>query len=82
MVIHGRLDWRVDIDSQYWPLVRALKAGNKPHEAMVKRFEGHGFFKEKNQIELYSAIQAFLARYMPTAQNPSTETVAATKQGG
>jgi dipeptidyl aminopeptidase/acylaminoacyl peptidase len=79
MVIHGRLDWRLDIDSQYWPLVRALKAGNKPHEAMVKRFEGHGFFKEKNQIELYSAIQAFLSRYMPTAQNPPAEAIAGTQ---
>ena len=44
---------------------------------MVKCFEGHGFFKEKNQIELYSAIQAFLSRYMPTTQNRGAEAIAA-----
>lgn len=76
MVIHGRLDWRVDIDGQYRPLVRALKAEGKTHVAMVKRFEGHGFFKEQNQIELYSAMQDFLARYMPTVVNPSPTTTA------
>ncbi len=77
MVIHGRLDGRVDIDGQYRPLVRALKAGNKTHQTLVKRFEGHGFFKEQNQIELYSAMEDFLARHMPTSMNPAPESVAA-----
>jgi len=76
MVIHGRLDPRVDIDGQYRPLVRALKAENKTHEALVKRYEGHGFFKEQNQIELYAAMQAFLARYMPSKLNPAPSSAA------
>lgn len=76
MVVHGRLDPRVDIDGQYRPLIRALKAENKTYEALVKRFEGHGFFKEQNQVELYTAMQAFLAQHMPTRMNPAPAGVA------
>ncbi len=79
MVVHGRLDPRVDIDGQYRPLIRALKAENKTYEALVKRYEGHGFFKEQNQIELYTAMQAFLARYMPSDLNPAPLSVADTR---
>jgi len=79
MVVHGRLDPRVDIDGQYRPLIRALIAENKTYEALVKRHEGHGFFKEQNQIELYTAMQAFLARYMPSDLNPAPLSVADTR---
>lgn len=69
-VVHGQDDPRVDIDSQFWPLVRELKKHGKTFESMVKRHEGHGFFKEANQVELYTAIEAFLDRYMPAGTRP------------
>jgi len=68
LVVHGRLDSRVESDYQYQPLVRALKKHDKVHETLYKRHEGHGFYREQNQIELYEKIEGFLARYMPAEE--------------
>lgn len=76
MMIHGHFDFFVDIDEQYWPMVRALKSADNPPESFVRRFEGGGFTKEQNNIELYSAVQDFLAQHMPTPLNPAPAGVA------
>ncbi|MGD8976601.1 MAG: prolyl oligopeptidase family serine peptidase [Gammaproteobacteria bacterium] len=76
MMIHGHFDSLVDIDVQYWPMVRALKSADNPPLSFVRRFEGHGFVKEQHNIELYSAIQDFLASNMPTPMNPAPQSVA------
>jgi dipeptidyl aminopeptidase/acylaminoacyl peptidase len=68
LVVHGRLDYNVESDYQYQPLVRALKKHDKVHETLYKRHEGHGFYREQNQIELYEKIEGFLARYMPAEE--------------
>ncbi|MFK7885771.1 MAG: alpha/beta hydrolase family protein [Gammaproteobacteria bacterium] len=59
LVIHGRTDNRVDI-SQYEMLVSALKKNRKPFKGIMKRHEGHGFYAEDNNVELYTEIQNFL----------------------
>jgi dipeptidyl aminopeptidase/acylaminoacyl peptidase len=76
LVIHGRLDQRVADDYQYKPLVRALKKHGKEHETFYKRHEGHGFYREQNQIELYEQIEKFLARHVP-AGPPEAEALSA-----
>ena len=60
LVIHGRLDQRVDIH-QYEILVDALKKHDKPFTGIMKRHEGHGFYAEENNVELYTEIEDFLA---------------------
>ena len=75
LVVHGRRDWRVDYDYQYQPLVRALRRHDKVHETLTKRHEGHGFYREQNQIELYERIERFLAQHMP-AEPTSAEQLA------
>lgn len=60
LVIHGRLDYNVEIE-QYQALVSKLRKLDKPHQTLVKRYEGHGFHAEKNRVELYAKIEKFLA---------------------
>ncbi len=64
LVIHGRLDFTVDIE-HYRRLIGELKKHNKPHDKLMKRYEGHGFYVEQNKIELYTKIEEFLARNLP-----------------
>ncbi len=78
MLIHGEFDRVSEIYKQYWPMVRALRSDDEPAEPFVRRFERHGFFtKEHHNIELYSAMQDFLASNMPTPMNPAPESIAA-----
>jgi len=60
LVIHGRLDSRVDI-SQYEMLISRLKKHNVQYKGIMKRHEGHGFYAEENNVELYNEIEEFLA---------------------
>lgn len=60
LVIHGRLDARVDIH-QYEMLVAELRKQDKDFKGIMKRHEGHGFYAEENNVELYTEIEAFLA---------------------
>lgn len=59
-VIHGRLDYNVEIE-QYQALVRQLRKHDKEFETMTERHQGHGFFAESASIELHERIEAFLA---------------------
>ncbi|MBL9139074.1 MAG: S9 family peptidase [Verrucomicrobiales bacterium] len=61
---YGELDSRVPIQ-QGRRLARELKRLDKPFEMIVKKDEGHGFFIEKNRIELYEAIDKFLKKHVP-----------------
>lgn len=62
-VIHGRLDPRVQVD-QYHRLIRELEAQGKPHQKVLRRFEGHGFGSSEATDELYGAMEEFLAKYL------------------
>jgi len=47
----------------------ALERQGVPHEFIMKSDEGHGYVKEKNRLELYTRIDAFLRANLPaTAQ--------------
>lgn len=63
MLVQGAKDRRVPI-SQYKALLNALtKAGKPPEKTIVAPKEGHGFYDFKNQVELYTAMEAFLDKH-------------------
>ncbi len=45
-------------------IVKALKANHHPVEYMLKMDEGHGFANPENEIDFYTHMQAFLAKYL------------------
>jgi dipeptidyl aminopeptidase/acylaminoacyl peptidase len=42
----------------------ALEAAHKPFEWMSKPGEGHGFYSETDNVELYNKLQVFLEKYI------------------
>jgi dipeptidyl aminopeptidase/acylaminoacyl peptidase len=60
-LIHGEDDQRAPF-AQAKAMRAALDAAHKPYEWMSKPGEGHGFYDEKNNIELYTRLQAFLEK--------------------
>src|SRR5690606_18201509 len=64
MLVQGGKDQRVPI-SQYEALKKALeKAGRPPEVTIVADKEGHGFYDYDNQVELYTAMEAFLDKHI------------------
>ncbi|CAN5248375.1 hypothetical protein BH24PSE2_BH24PSE2_23100 [soil metagenome] len=63
LVIHGRLDYNVDIE-QYQALIRQLRKHDKDFETMTERYQGHGFQAESASIELHRRIETFLAKHL------------------
>jgi acetyl esterase/lipase len=57
----GKDDQTVEI-AQSRNLIAALAKHNVPHETLLVREEGHGMGHLDNQIELYSRVEAFLAK--------------------
>lgn len=72
MLVQGAKDRRVPM-SQYRALLDKLTdAGKPPEVTIVEKKEGHGFYDFDNQVELYTAMEAFLARHI----GPSAKTAA------
>ncbi|MBI2511443.1 MAG: S9 family peptidase [Opitutae bacterium] len=68
-VAHGKDDPIADI-SQSKRLIAELDKHHVTHENLLVSEEGHGMGHLKNQVELYSRIEAFLAKHLmplPTA---------------
>ena len=66
-IVHGKLDWRVDIKHAQVLKRELIKSGKKEGEDfwwMVKGDEGHGFVKPANNLELYSELEKFYATYL------------------
>jgi len=63
LLIHGEDDERAPF-AQAKAMRAALDAAHKPYEWISKPGEGHGFFAEKDNIEFYNALQAFLDKYI------------------
>jgi dipeptidyl aminopeptidase/acylaminoacyl peptidase len=64
MLVHGAKDPRVPI-SQYNLLVKRLEEAGKPPEVkIVEDKEGHGFYDYQNQVDLYTAMEAFLDKHI------------------
>ncbi|WP_325140540.1 S9 family peptidase [Dokdonella sp.] len=62
-LIHGEDDQRAPF-AQAKAMRAALDAAHKPYEWLSKPGEGHGFYDEKNNVELYTKLQAFLEKYI------------------
>ncbi|KFL38010.1 S9 family peptidase [Arenimonas donghaensis] len=68
MLVQGAKDERVPM-SQYEILKKNLeKAGRPPEVTIVKDKEAHGFYDYDNQVELYTAIEAFLDKHTAPRQ--------------
>jgi dipeptidyl aminopeptidase/acylaminoacyl peptidase len=63
LLIHGEDDKRVPF-AQAKAMRAALEAAHKPYEWMSKPGEGHGFYDEKNRVDFYNALQAFLEKHI------------------
>jgi dipeptidyl aminopeptidase/acylaminoacyl peptidase len=63
LLIHGEDDKRAPF-AQAKAMRAALDAAHKPYEWLSKPGEGHGFYDEKNNIEFYNRLQAFLEKHI------------------
>jgi dipeptidyl aminopeptidase/acylaminoacyl peptidase len=63
LLIHGEDDKRAPF-AQAKAMRAALEAAHKPYEWMSKPGEGHGFYDEKNRVDFYNALQAFLEKHI------------------
>ncbi len=68
-VAHGTEDF-VASAAQSKRLIAELKKHGVPYEAQIERYEGHGFRKLDNKIELYTAIESFLAKNLAPRPKP------------
>lgn len=74
MVVQGANDSRV-VQAESDNLVEALRARGVEVEYMVKEDEGHGFLNPENQIDMYHAVDRFLARHLGGRQQEVGSTV-------
>ena len=63
LLVHGEDDQRAPF-AQAQAMRAALDAAHKPYEWLAKPGEGHGFYSEKNNIEFYTTLQAFLDKHL------------------
>jgi pimeloyl-ACP methyl ester carboxylesterase len=63
LVVQGANDSRV-VQAESDNLVEALRARGVEVEYMVKDDEGHGFVNDENVIDLYRAVERFLAEHL------------------
>ena len=63
LIIHGEDDPRVPIQNAR-EMRDALEKAGKPVEYVTKPKEGHGFFKEGNNVDRYKVTEAFLEKYL------------------
>lgn len=62
-LVHGEDDQRAPF-AHAKAMRAALDAAHKPYEWLSKPGEGHGFYSEQNNVELYTKLQAFLEKYI------------------
>ena len=63
LLVHGEDDQRAPF-AQAKAMRAALEAAHKPYEWMSRPGEGHGFYDEKNRVDFYEALQAFLEKHI------------------
>ncbi|MBU6200002.1 MAG: S9 family peptidase [Xanthomonadaceae bacterium] len=63
LIVHGEDDPRVPIQNAR-EMRDALQKAGKPFEYMTRPKEGHGFYKEQNNIDRYNMTEAFLLKYL------------------
>jgi dipeptidyl aminopeptidase/acylaminoacyl peptidase len=68
LVVQGANDSRV-VQAESDNLVEALRARGVEVEYMIKEDEGHGFLNPDNQIDMYHAVERFLAVHLGGRQD-------------
>ncbi|MRX27724.1 S9 family peptidase [Kangiella sp. HZ709] len=63
MLVHGKADRRVPY-ANFTALTSALDDINYPYESVVEDLEGHGFYKEENNVELYTKMLKFFDKHI------------------
>lgn len=73
MLVHGERDVRVPMSHFRLLRDRLVAAGRPPEKIVLEAKEGHGFFDFQNQVDLYTAMEAFLDKHIgsPTAASGS-----------
>jgi dipeptidyl aminopeptidase/acylaminoacyl peptidase len=64
LIVQGANDSRV-VQAESDNMVAALRAHGVQVEYLVKDDEGHGFLNPDNQMDLYHAVERFLAQHLP-----------------
>jgi len=64
MLVHGERDLRVPMSQFRLLRDRLVEAGRPPEKIVLEEREGHGFFDFQNQVDLYTAMEAFLDRHI------------------
>jgi dipeptidyl aminopeptidase/acylaminoacyl peptidase len=70
LIIHGEDDRRVPVQNAK-EMRDALQKAGKPVEYMTRPKEGHGFFKEENNVDRYKITEAFLTKYLGPGAPPA-----------
>ena len=63
LIVHGEDDKRVPIQNAR-EMRDALQKAGKPVEYLTKPKEGHGFYKEENNVDRYKTTEVFLEKYL------------------
>jgi dipeptidyl aminopeptidase/acylaminoacyl peptidase len=63
LIIHGEDDKRVPVQNAK-EMRDALQKAGKSVEYMTRPREGHGFYKEENNVDRYKITEAFLEKYL------------------
>jgi dipeptidyl aminopeptidase/acylaminoacyl peptidase len=63
LIVHGEDDRRVPVQNAR-EMRDALEKAGKPVEYMTRPKEGHGFYKEENNVDRYAITEAFLQKYL------------------
>ncbi len=64
LMAYGKNDVRVHIDHGY-DMERALKKAGRTYEMIIEEAEGHGFRLEEKRLAFFTAVDAFLKKYVP-----------------
>ncbi len=68
-LVQGGRDLRVPVEN-FTLLTKALDRAHKPYETLVKKEEGHGFYSEANNVELYERMLGFFEKNIGAGVKP------------
>ncbi len=71
MLAHGTEDDRVEFEHSR-RLIRMLNLAGRPPTMMAFAFEGHGGFKQKNELVLWTGIAGFLRAHLDAPPQPAS----------
>jgi dipeptidyl aminopeptidase/acylaminoacyl peptidase len=71
LLVHGQQDQRAPLAQAKAMRVALEKSGNRPEWMSVPK-EGHGFYKDENNIAFYRELETFLARNLGAAPAAAT----------